>query len=549
MQASACERRSGGRCFMGTYLNPGNSRFERIVKVKYVDKTGMISVINERIGTTDNLFCISRPRRFGKSFAAQMLCAYYDKTCDSAMLFDTLKIAESATYSSHLNRYDVIYLDMTNIMAESGESDIVSYIKRKITQELMAAYPELKTDEAFSTTLINTVRLTGNKFIMIIDEWDAPIRETPKMQKAYLEFLRMLFKSSGTTAKIFAAAYMTGILPIKKDGSQSAISDFREYSILDPGPFAEYTGFTEKEVEELCCKNHMSFAGAKRWYDGYTLNEIHSVYNPYSVMSAVQNRKFKSYWKKTSAAEALLTYINMDQEGLQDDIVKLISGETIEVNTDGFENDLETFKSKDDVLTLLIHLGYLAYGEETQVFGEMHEAEEPVGIVRIPNEEIRNEFHNILRKGQNSTLVKLMRTSDQLLKDTLAGSQEQVAEGIARVRNYGYAPDYYNDEQALRYVIKFAYITCMDQYSRVEEMPTGHGIADVIFLPKRRSQLPAMIVELKWNKTAEGAIAQIKDRNYPAALKEYGGEIVLVGVNYDVKTKEHTCRIEKFLAL
>ena len=534
---------------MGTYLNPGNSGFERIVKGKYVDKTGMISVVNERIGTTDNLFCISRPRRFGKSFAAQMLCAYYDKTCDSAMLFDTLKIAESATYSSHLNRYDVIYLDMTNIMAESGESDIVSYIKRKITQELMAAYPELKTDEAFSTTLINTVRLTGNKFIMIIDEWDAPIRETPKMQKAYLEFLRMLFKSSGTTAKIFAAAYMTGILPIKKDGSQSAISDFREYSILDPGPFAEYTGFTEKEVEELCCKNHMSFAGAKRWYDGYTLNEIHSVYNPYSVMSAVQNRKFKSYWKKTSAAEALLTYINMDQEGLQDDIVKLISGETIEVNTDGFENDLETFKSKDDVLTLLIHLGYLAYGEETQVFGEMHEAEEPVGIVRIPNEEIRNEFHNILRKGQNSTLVKLMRTSDQLLKDTLEGKEEQVAQGIARVRDYGYAPDYYNDEQALRYVIKFAYITCMDQYSRVEEMPTGHAIADVVFVPKRRSQLPAMIVELKWNKTAEGAIAQIKDRNYPAVLKEYGGEIVLVGVNYDVKTKEHTCRIENILAL
>lgn len=370
---------------------------------------------------------------------------------------------------------------------------------------------------------------------MIIDEWDAPIRETHRFQKAYLEFLRTLFKSSGTTDQIFAAAYMTGILPIKKDGSQSAISDFKEFTILDPGKYTEFTGFTEEEVHRLCDTYHMSFHEAKNWYDGYCFDDRHSMYNPYSVMCAMQNRKYKSYWKKTAAAEALLTYIDMDEDGLQDDIIKLISGGSIEVDTEGFENDFETFKNKDDVLTLLIHLGYLTFKEEGN----------GTGIAFIPNNEVRGEFSKILRRARHTSLLRLIRESDRLLSDTLKGDADTVAEAIASVHDSNCAPQFYNNEQALRAVVRYAYITCVDQYIKIEELPSGHGYADIVYIPRKRSPLPAMLIELKWNKTVKGALSQIKERNYPAVLEGFDGELILVGINYNEKTKLHTCMIEK----
>ena len=527
---------------MGIYLNPGNSGFAEMLKSDYVDKTGLISLLNNTIGTMKKLTCVSRPRRFGKSYAAQMLCAYYDRTCDSHDLFRGYTIADDPSYGKHLNRYDVIYLDMTQVMGEAGRRSFIDFIREKITDEIRIQYPDVKTDSAFTTTLANTVEKNGNKFIAIIDEWDSPIREAPGMEKAYLEFLRTLFKSSGTTSKIFAAAYMTGILPIKKDGSQSAISDFEEYSVLEPGKFAGYVGFTEDEVKRICKEKDRDFEKMKSWYDGYTVGDKHSVYNPYSVMRAAGSGKYRSYWKKTSAAETLMTYIDMDQDDLQDMIARLIAGESVIVDTDSFRNDVRTFTCKDDVLTLLVHLGYLTYEEEP----DSYDGDSVAGLVRIPNEEVRSEFDKILRRAKHESLIELVRRSDRLLKDTLEGREEDVAKAVAEVHDSEYAPTYYSNEQSLRYVVKMAYISCVDQYAKVEELPSGHGIADVVFLPKRRSTLPAMIVELKWNKDAEGAVKQIKDRKYPRILENYGGEIVLVGISYDEKDKNHECRIEKY---
>lgn len=517
---------------MGTYLNPGNSGFAEILKGDYQDKTGMIGLINERIGTPNKLICISRPRRFGKSYAAQMLCAYYDNACDSHFLFDDKEISRMDSYDDHMNAYNVIYLDMTNLLGKVTPESLISFIEESVTEELLAEYPGLKKGATFDQTLINSVESGNSKFIMIIDEWDAPIRETPQIFKEYLLFLRMLFKSSNTTSKIFAAAYMTGILPIKKDGSESAISDFDEYSVLDAGEFAPYTGFTEEEVKELCKMNHLDFEKAKEWYDGYTFGTSHSIYNPYSIMQAMKRKTFKSYWRKTSAAESLKTYVGMNMDDLQDKILRLIAGEPVEVYTDDFENDFETFHSSDDVLTLMIHLGYLVYDAETLK-------------VRIPNEELRIEFNRLLKKPANKRVGELVRDSERLLQDTLNGDEEAVVDAIVRVRNTNYAPMFYNNEQALRYVIKFAYIVCIDYYLKVEELPTGHGIADVVFLPKRDTSLPAMIVELKWNRTEEGAIKQIKEKDYPSLISEYTGDILLVGINYDEDTKEHSCKIEK----
>lgn len=377
---------------------------------------------------------------------------------------------------------------------------------------------------------------------MIIDEWDAPIRETPEIEEDYLRFLRTLFKSSATTSKIFAAAYMTGILPIKKDGSEPAISDFEEYSVLEPGEFAGFVGFTEEEVKRICEERNADFEKMKLWYDGYTVGERRSIYNPYSVMHAASSGKYRSYWKKTSAAETLMTYIDMDQDDLQDAIVRLIAGESVPVDTDSFQNDVETFTCKDDVLTLLAHLGYLTYEEEPDSYDD----DTVVGLLRIPNEEVRSEFDKILRKVRHRSLIELVKRSDRLLQDTLDGKSDTVAKAIADVHDSEYAPTYYNNEQSLRYVVKMAYISCVDQYAKVEELPSGHGIADVVFLPRRRSTLPAMIVELKWNKNAQGAIKQIKDKNYPKLLTNYGGRIVLVGVNYDEDTKAHSCVIGEY---
>ena len=529
---------------MGTYLNPGNKGFERILKTDYIDKTGLISLINERIDTENGLICISRPRRFGKSYAAKMLCAYYDCSCDSHSLFEKYEISKTHSYEDHMNRYQVIYLDMTQILCETSSSEFVSFIKTKIIQELKDSYPDLCIPSDFSTTLINAVEYTGKKFVVVIDEWDAPLRESEVDYKEYMMFLRMLFKSSATTHKIFAAAYMTGILPIKKDGSQSAISDFKEFSILEPGPFAKYTGFLEGDVKKICDKYHCDFQKMKKWYDGYTVGDEVSVYNPYSVISAAVSGKFKSYWRQTSAADDLLNYIEMDEEGLQGDIAQLIAGETIEIDSGSFNNDITGFKVKDDVLTLLVHLGYLGYEQRVEILGEGDDEDELIReFVYIPNEEVRLEFKNILKLAKHEVLVDLLSHSKKLLQDTVNGNEEAVAKAIDEVRQMNYAPTYYNDEQALRYVIKFAYIVCVDHYMKIEELPSGKGIADVVFVPRKATD-PTLVIELKWNQSETAAIQQIKDRNYPAILKNRKGKIILVGINYDEKTKVHTCKID-----
>ena len=527
---------------MGMYLNPGNSGFSGIRNDIYVDKSGLISLINETIETPRRLTCVSRPRRFGKSFAAKMLCAYYDKTCDSSALFDDLMIALddtiNQTYREYLNRYDVIYLDMTNIVGKVSPQDMVSFIEQRVTEELLNAYPKLRQGnvDVFDETLAHTTELTGNKFIMIIDDWDAPVRETPEIQKEYLWFLRTLFKGSGTTDKIFAAVYMTGILPVKKDGSQSAISDFWEFTMIKPRKFGRYVGFTEEEVRKLCDEYDSNFEKMKYWYDGYLLRNVGSVYNPNSVIKAIRNEDFDSYWTQTSAAESLMGYISLDFDGLSKTVADLIGGGEAEVYTKGFSNDLVTFRNRDDVLTLLIHLGYLAYKETTDK-------------VYIPNEEIRMEFAKTVRKVNRSDTIRRVRESDQLISDTVHGKADAVAAQIEKIHAEE-TPLHYNNEQALRSVIKRAYFSFGDEYILFEELPAGDGYADMVYLPKKGSLLPALVIELKWNKTAEGAIQQIKNRHYPEAIERYGGDILLVGINYEkdapAGTRKHSCLIEKY---
>jgi hypothetical protein len=330
---------------------------------------------------------------------------------------------------------------------------------------------------------------------------------------------------------------MTGILPIKKDGSQSAISDFEEYTAIKPRIFGEYVGFTESEVHSICKKHVVSFDRMKQWYDGYTFKGVGSVYNPNSVMKAALSNDFDSYWTETSAAESLMKYISQDYNGLTKTIAELIGGVEVSVDTNGFANDLVTFRGKDDVLTLMIHLGYLAYNSETKT-------------VHIPNEEIKQEFQKAIREVDHEETLKRLHESDQLFLDTLEMNEEAVSSQIEKIHREEAAPFCYNKEESLRSVIKLAYFTYKDHDMQFEELPSGDGYADIVYLPKQDSDWPLLVIELKWNKGADAAIDQIKDRKYPEILKGYGGDIWLVGISYDkdapVGKRKHSCRIEKY---
>lgn len=521
---------------MGNYLNVGNAGFTAIRKGFYVDKTGMISFINSTLGTTDKMTCVSRPRRFGKSFAAKMLCAYYDKSCDSRELFKDLEIAGDESFEKYLNKYNVIYLDITLFISRAANiKDVVRNMNNDVMSEVADHFPDAPKSGDLAEVLVYAARTSGEKFIMIIDEWDALFREAKDdsaLQREYINFLRGLFKSSWTDI-IFDAAYITGILPIKKYGTQSAMTDFREYTMIQPEPLEKYVGFTEPEVMQLCSGAGLIFEDVQKWYDGYILgNGIH-IYSPRSVIEAVRRKKLGNYWTQSETYESLRIYIEMNEDGLKEAIVQMIGGAHVKVDVATFQNDMTTIRSRDDVLTLLVHLGYLAYDSESRT-------------VYVPNEEVREEFVRAVTTGKHTEIARLIRSSDQLLEATLNKDEDAVAEAIQEAHKAGTAPTFYNNEQALRSVIRVAYISCVDEFLEIDELPSGHGYADVVFFPKKASSMPLLLIELKWNKTEKGAIAQIKNRDYPQLLKDYGGEILLVGINYDAKTKQHTCRIEEY---
>lgn len=370
---------------MGFYLNPSADGFEEVLNGRlYVDKTGLISYINRVLGTTQKLTCFSRPRRFGKSFAAKMLAAYYSNGADSKTLFNGLKISKDSTFEKHLNQYDVLSLDITWFIsiAQSIETTVVE-MQQYIIDELRETFPHCvgANVKSLPVALSQISAKSGRKFFIIIDEWDALFREAKdnvELQKSYIQFLRGLFKGM-QISQFIIGAYMTGILPIKKYGTQSALTDFFEYTMLEPGSLAEYVGFTEEEVCQLCHEHNLDFGEAHRWYDGYQFDRIGHVYNPNSIIKAILNQKFSNYWAQTETYESFRVYIDLNYDGLKQSTIDMLGGKRCRIDTGTFQNDMTSLASRDDVFTLLAHLGYLAYDiDNKEVF--------------IPNEEVREEF-------------------------------------------------------------------------------------------------------------------------------------------------------------
>ena len=526
---------------MGRFLNPDYSAFETALNSEiYIDKTGLLAYTNKVINTKQAFICNSRPRRFGKSVTADMLTAYYSKGCDSADIFADYEISHAGDFRQHLNKYDVIHLDIQWCLAPAkGAAGVVSYIEKSVIAELKEKYPDIISEETVSLpeAMSEIYTVTGNKFIVIIDEWDILIRDEANNrdeQENYINFLRGMFKGTEPT-RFISLAYLTGILPIKKMKTQSALNNFDEFTMLDAGALASYIGFTELEVEKLCDKYHKDFAEVKRWYDGYVL-ENQQVYNPKAVVSVMLRGNFQSYWSQTGTYEVVVPLINMDFDGLKQAVIEMVSGSTVEVDTGTFQNDTVSFSSRDDVITYLIHLGYLAYDQRKQ-------------CAFIPNEEIRQELLAATKKTKWNELQEFEYQSEQLLEATLDREETLVADYIEQIHmEYASAIQYHN-ENSLSSVLKIAYLSAMKYYFKpIRELPTGRGFSDFVFIPKEeyRVDYPALVVELKWNKSAHTELQQIKDKKYPESLLQYTGNILLVGINYDKKSKAHECVIEEY---
>ncbi len=520
---------------MGLYINRGNEAFKSVLNGEYVDKSPLISVVNKTLDTEFRFSCVTRCRRFGKSMAAKMLNAYYDQSCDSRSLFADLQIASDPDFDKHLNKYPVIYLDLSDFVTEIKDNTIVKVMQETIKADVHEAYPDVpvKEGESLMNYLFRVKSTISSKFIFIIDEWDAICREfepQTKVMDDYVDWLRRMFKS-GQTADVFAGAYLTGILPIKKYKTESALNNFIEYSMVEPRRMARYFGFTKDEVRVLASKHGMDFCDLETWYDGYQIGDEPSMFNPNSVMQAINAGRCRSFWGSTGAFGAVKDYINMNYDGLKDDILKMLGGGRCYVDPTGFQNDMSTVNSRDDVLTVLIHLGYLAFNwEKSKCY--------------IPNKEVESEMVNAVKENRWGALTMALDRSRALLDAVLEGDEQMVAQCVDLAHDDNTSILSYNNENSLACVLSIAFYYARGEYVFHRELPTGKGFVDLVLLPRKNVAKPALLLELKCNADADAAIDQIRRRQYPAKLADYTGDIILVGINYDKQTKQHTCRIE-----
>ena len=521
---------------MGTYINVGNAGFQSARNGEYVDKSPLIAVVNKSLFTERRFSCVTRSRRFGKSMAAKMLYAYYDQSCDSRSLFADLQIAGDPMFEKHLNKYPVIYLDISDFVTRFKDETIVKRIDAELIEDIYKVYADIPTEEGddLMKYLIRVVEATQQPFIFIIDEWDAICREFAPGTKAmdeYVDWLRRMFKG-GRSSDVFASAYLTGILPIKKYKTESALNNFTEYSMVLPRGMARYFGFTKEEVQALATQHDMDFDELVKWYDGYQIGQEPSMFNPNSVMQAIDNGYCSSFWASTGAYDAVVNYIKMNYEGLKDDIIEMLAGGRCKVNPTKFQNDMSIIRSKDDVFTVLIHLGYLSYSwQKSECY--------------IPNKEVAGEMVNAVEDNNWTHVVKALKGSEQLLQATLDGDEEAVAQGVDAAHDENTSILSYNNENSLACVLSIAYYYAKNDYIMYRELPTGKGFADIVLIPRKNVESPAIVLELKYDKDADSAINQILRKQYPERVAQYAGKLLLVGINYDKKEKAHECKIIK----
>ncbi len=555
---------------MGDIINPveGNS-FVDLVEAKdtriFVDKTDFINRTNALLNTDGKLLSLTRPRRFGKTVTADMLLAYYSKGYDGQKIFDNLKITNNeykASYEKNLNKYDVIYIDMNSIRDDyiayteddelqvKGITTIVDYLQYSVIEELKENedYAKILSESRkvgkknLSSALKEICNHTKEQFILIMDEWDLihrDYRNDTQLQESFIDFLRGLFKGKKGQGS-FAFAYLTGILPIKKYNSQSALNGFDEYNMLAPGDYAPYFGFTEGEVADIVksqeCK--VSHQNLKEWYEGYKIKGV-DIYNPNSVCKAVSRNECISYWSKTSSNEEVVRLINTDFDGIKKDILNLIEGARVQFDFTNFQNDMVNIKDKNDVFSLLVCLGYLGCSDI--------DGDEELKLAYVPNKEIKRALIGIIKQQEWYERMETIRRSESLLKAILELDATTVATLIQDVHNSpAVALLDYNNEESLTYCVMTGLLwSTLGKYISHREEQAGKGRADLVYEPTIKGTSPLILIEFKYDDSAEDAIKQIKEKEY---FKRYAGQyrnIILVGINYSTKTKDHQCLIEK----
>lgn len=530
---------------MGFYLNPSARNFENDVASDiYIDKTLLLKELNHCLDkNSEKYLCISRPRRFGKTQAGNMIAAYYSLKANSRKLFDSLAISKGKTekerksYLANLNKYNVIKIDLNGFYRTvENLENIINELKKVIIEEFKAEYKSIDYTNCSSINqcILKTYANNGSTFVIIIDEYDVLIREKVdhKILDQYINLLNALFKDS-TISEAISLAYLTGILPILRDKVESKLNNFTPSTMMEPFNLEKFFGFTTEEVKQICIDHDIDFDECKRWYDGYHLNQT-DIYNPSAIVKTASLKKFASHWSTTGTYESIAEYIKLNFDGTKDNVIKMLGGEKIDVEVLSFQNKLTEINNRHDVFTYLIHIGYLAYDSENR-------------SCYIPNYEVSLEWENAIRNQKDYSVTnKIIEDSKNLIEQVFELNSGAVAKSLDTSHIHVTSNRSYNNEAALGSAIYLSFIYALNEYICIKEATTGKGFADVIYVPVN-SRKPAMIIELKRNQTCGIALAQIKSKEYFACLKDYSGEILFIGINYDDETKKHSASIEKFV--
>ena len=472
------------------------------------------------------------------------MVAYFSKGCDSREIFSNLKLANppkkdnepAFDFKENLNKFNVLSIDLGGLFSSSqNKSEILSNLNAKLLEDFREEFPDIEFSgkDSVADLIMKAHKKTNTQFIIIIDEYDVLVREQipEDIFRGYLELLNSLFKNNELLPAI-ALAYLTGILPIVRDKVQSKLNVFKESTMLEPFGMEEFFGFTKAEVKALCKQYKMKFKECEEWYDGYKIGKI-SVYNPNSLVEAMMRRDCANYWQATGSYEVVSDYIKLDYDGVKTAVLDMLTGREVPVNVVDFKNRLDEIKTKDNVLTYLIHLGYLNYDKKTK-------------LCRIPNKEIKQEWESAVKDSDNfSKIAEMIRDSDKLLYLAQNGVAEEVAAALDKAHTEVTSALNYNFESSLQAAIMLAFYTARTKYTIIQELPAGYGFADIGFIPINKKD-PAILIELKCNHDADTAIKQIKNKNYPKVFENYLDNLLMIGVNYDTKTKIHECVIEKY---
>ena len=496
----------------------------------YVDKSMLINKIYPLIGKENRFMCITRPRRFGKTINAAMLSAYYTKGYDTHELFKDLKIAQTVSYEEHINKHHVIYIDFSRLPDPCNSyEEYISWIKYCLQDDLKKGYGIEKVP---GEPIQNLFEKTNEKFIFIMDEWDSIFYKDfmqEKDKKAYLEFLKGLLKDQ----PYVELAYMTGVLPIAKYSGGSELNMFKEYNFMNDRIYEDYFGFDEEEIIELTKKyTKPSFETLKKWYDGYYKSDGSSLFNPRSVSSALIDGVCLNYWTETGPMNEIAEYIEHNVDAVREDIVKMVAGIPIEVELEGYGAEQLHLNSRDEILSAMVVFGFLSYHD---------------GFLRIPNHELMEKFQTVLKRSSMGGVADIVNNSKNVLDATIELDAKRVAQYIEEAHDREIPFLQYNNENSLSCVITLCYLYARNSYEVTREDKSGKGFVDYLFTPKKKGY-PAIILELKYNKTAQEAIDQIKRKNYVDRVRNFK-EILYVGINYSIDAdehKHHDCIIEKY---